>query len=92
VATIERTQPELLFLDVQMPEVDGFDLLEAVGVDRAPTVVFVTAYSEHALRAFEVHAVDYLLKPVAEERFARRWRGPRSTCSTAVAGCRPSPG
>jgi len=71
VATIERTQPELLFLDVQMPEVDGFDLLEAVGVDRAPTVVFVTAYSEHALRAFEVHAVDYLLKPVAEERFAQ---------------------
>jgi len=67
--TIEHTQPELLFLDVQMPEVDGFDLLETVGIDRAPTVVFVTAYSEHALRAFEVHAVDYLLKPVSDERF-----------------------
>lgn len=71
VATVERTRPELIFLDVQMPEVDGFDLLEALGIDEAPTVVFVTAYSEHALRAFEVHAVDYLLKPVGDERFAQ---------------------
>jgi two-component system LytT family response regulator len=70
-ATIERTQPDLLFLDVQMPEVDGFDLLETVGIDRAPVVIFVTAYSEHALRAFEVHAIDYLLKPIADERFGR---------------------
>ena len=70
VATVERTRPELIFLDVQMPEVDGFDLIEALGVEQAPTVVFVTAYSEHALRAFEVHAVDYLLKPVHDERFA----------------------
>ena len=69
--TVERTQPDLLFLDVQMPEVDGFDLLEEVGIDRAPTVIFVTAYSEYALRAFEVHAIDYLLKPVSDERFAR---------------------
>ena len=70
-ALVERTKPDLLFLDVQMPEVDGFDLLEQVGVDQAPVVVFVTAYSEHALRAFDVHAIDYLLKPITDERFAR---------------------
>ena len=70
-ATLERVRPDLLFLDVQMPEVDGFDLLEQVGIERAPVVIFVTAYSEHALRAFEVHALDYLLKPVSDERFAR---------------------
>jgi len=69
-ATIERTRPDLLFLDVQMPEVDGFELLEQIGVAQAPVVIFVTAYSEHALRAFEVHAIDYLLKPVADDRFA----------------------
>jgi len=70
-ARIEHAKPDLLFLDVQMPEVDGFDLLEELGVDRAPVVIFVTAYSEHALRAFEVHAIDYLLKPVTDERFAQ---------------------
>jgi two-component system, LytTR family, response regulator len=69
-AAVERTQPELVFLDVQMPEVDGFELLDQVGLDRAPTVVFVTAYSEHALRAFDVRAIDYLLKPLTDERFA----------------------
>ncbi len=67
---VERTQPDLLVLDVQMPQVDGFDLLDEIGIDRAPQVIFVTAYSEHALRAFEVHAVDYVLKPVVDERFA----------------------
>jgi len=68
-AVVESTKPDLLFLDVQMPEVDGFDLLELIGIGNAPQVVFVTAYSEHALRAFEVHAVDYLLKPLADHRF-----------------------
>jgi two-component system LytT family response regulator len=67
---VERERPDVLFLDVRMPEVDGFDLLEQIGIDRAPTVVFVTAYSDHALRAFDVHAIDYLLKPVDDERFA----------------------
>jgi two-component system LytT family response regulator len=69
-SVVERTQPDIMFLDVRMPEVDGFDLLERIGIDRAPTVVFVTAYADHALRAFEVHAVDYLLKPIADARFA----------------------
>ena len=71
VAVVERTQPDVLFLDVQMPEVDGFDLLEQLGPARAPTTVFVTAYADHAIRAFEVHALDYLLKPLDDGRFAR---------------------
>jgi two-component system LytT family response regulator len=70
-ALIERTSPDIMFLDVQMPEVDGFDLLEAVGADAVPAVIFVTAYDEYALRAFEVHAIDYLLKPFDDARFER---------------------
>jgi two-component system LytT family response regulator len=68
VKAVAETRPDLLFLDVQMPKLDGFEVLDLVGRDVA--VVFVTAFDEHALRAFEVHAVDYLLKPVAPERFA----------------------
>jgi len=60
-------KPDLMFLDIQMPKLDGFEVLELVGPDVA--VVFITAYDEHALRAFEVHAVDYLLKPFRAERF-----------------------
>jgi two-component system LytT family response regulator len=71
VAMIERTSPDILFLDVQMPEVDGFDVLEAVGADAVPAIVFVTAYDEYAVRAFDVHAIDYLLKPFDDARFAR---------------------
>lgn len=66
---IEREEPELLFLDIQMPEVDGFELLEALAPERMPVVVFVTAYDEFALRAFEAHAIDYLLKPFYRPRF-----------------------
>lgn len=65
---IESLQPEVLFLDVQMPGRSGFDLLASL--DRAPRTIFVTAYDEHALRAFEVSAIDYLLKPVAPDRLA----------------------
>ena len=68
---VGHTRPDILFLDIQMPEVDGFDLLESIGIDRAPTVVFVTAYGDHALRAFDVHAIDYVLKPLDDGRFAR---------------------
>jgi len=60
-------KPELMFLDIQMPKLDGFEVLELIGTDLA--IVFVTAYDEHALRAFEVHAVDYLMKPFRAERF-----------------------
>ncbi|HET8775387.1 MAG TPA: LytTR family DNA-binding domain-containing protein [Thermoanaerobaculia bacterium] len=66
---IARERPDILFLDIQMPEVDGFDVLERAGADAVPAVVFVTAYDEYALRAFEVHALDYLLKPFDDRRF-----------------------
>ena len=65
---IGRVRPEVVFLDVQMPLLDGFGVIDAVGVEAMPCVVFVTAYDEHALRAFEVQALDYLLKPFAPER------------------------
>ena len=68
VQAIAELAPELVFLDVQMPGLDGFGVVAAVGADRMPPVIFVTAYDEHAVRAFEVHAVDYLLKPVTAER------------------------
>src|SRR6185295_9024926 len=71
VEAIEADLPDLVFLDVQMPELDGFGVVEAVGVERMPAVIFVTAYDRHALKAFEVNALDYLLKPFDSERFAR---------------------
>lgn len=67
---IRREKPDLAFLDVQMPGCDGFEALARVGAPAAPAVVFVTAYDEHALRAFDVNAVDYLLKPYDDARFA----------------------
>jgi two-component system LytT family response regulator len=69
-ALIARTRPDLMFLDIQMPEVDGFALLDQVGADAVPAIIFVTAYDRYAVRAFEVHALDYLLKPFDDRRFA----------------------
>ncbi len=69
VAKLEAVKPDLLFLDVQMPELDGFDVLRALDPDSLPVVVFVTAYDEHALKAFDVHALDYILKPFERDRF-----------------------
>ena len=71
VETICNESPDLVFLDVQMPELDGFEVLQAVGAERMPAVIFVTAFDQYALRAFEVHALDYLLKPVDGERLLR---------------------
>lgn len=68
IDAITELAPDLVFLDIQMPEVGGFDVIEAIGVARMPAVVFVTAYDEHALRAFDVHAVDYVLKPIDRHR------------------------
>ena len=68
-AAIREAAPDLVFLDVQMPELDGFGVLREVGVESPPAFVFVTAYDQYALRAFEVHAIDYLLKPFTDERF-----------------------
>ncbi|MCP4664496.1 MAG: response regulator transcription factor [bacterium] len=67
--TIEQEKPDLVFLDVQMPELDGFEVLDNLDRTHLPTVIFVTAYDQYALKAFEVHAVDYLLKPFDRERF-----------------------
>lgn len=69
-ALIARTRPDIMFLDVQMPEVDGFELLQQIGADAVPVVVFVTAYDNYAVRAFEMHGLDYLLKPFDDARFA----------------------
>ncbi len=69
-AEIRSAKPDLVFLDVQMPECDGFDLLELLGSDIPPAIVFVTAYDQYALRAFEAGALDYLLKPFDNARFA----------------------
>lgn len=69
VSAIQELKPDLVLLDVQMPEMDGFEVITAVGVERMPPVVFITAWDQFALRAFEVHALDYLLKPFDDERF-----------------------
>jgi two-component system, LytTR family, response regulator len=69
IEQVRRTKPELLFLDVQMPECDGFDVVERLGKDLPPAIVFVTAYDQYALRAFEAGALDYLLKPFDNVRF-----------------------
>ena len=71
LATIRSAKPDLLFLDVQMPECDGFDVLEMLGRDLPAAIVFVTAYDQYALRAFEAGALDYLLKPFDDTRFDR---------------------
>ncbi len=68
---IDSLKPDLLFLDIQMPELDGFDVLSALQMDPLPLVIFVTAYDEYALQAFQNHAVDYLLKPIKEEYFLK---------------------
>ena len=69
VDAIQNQRPELVFLDVQMPELDGLGVIDAVGAGQMPLTVFVTAYDQHAIRAFESNALDYLLKPFSDERF-----------------------
>ena len=70
VEQIQEKTPDIVFLDIQMPGLDGFGVIDAIGVQEMPLTVFVTAYDLHALRAFDVHAIDYLLKPVIPERLA----------------------
>jgi two-component system LytT family response regulator len=73
IEAIVRHAPDVLFLDVQLGGLSGLDVLERVGADAVPAVVFVTAYDRYAVRAFEAHAVDYLLKPVDPDRFQEAW-------------------
>ncbi len=74
VESILRHAPDVLFLDVQLGGVSGLDVLERVGADAVPAIVFVTAYDRYAVRAFEAHAVDYLLKPIDPDRFREAWQ------------------
>ena len=77
VEKILELSPDVVFLDVQMPGMDGFEVLRALPSQDLPSVIFLTAYEQHALRAFEVHALDYLLKPVDDERFGDALRRAR---------------
>lgn len=78
VRQIRRLAPDLVFLDVQMPGMDGFDVIEIVGSERMPPVIFVTAFDRHAIRAFDVHALDYLLKPFDDARLHEAVRHART--------------
>ena len=71
VAAVRQKNPDLLFLDIQMPMLDGFGVLEALGVGKMPATIFVTAYDRYAIKAFDVHALDYLLKPFDRDRFRK---------------------
>jgi len=86
VGAINSQHPDLVFLDVQMPACDGFGVIEQIGPERMPAVVFVTAYDEYALRAFEVHALDYLLKPFGRERFQQTLQHARTHVDRSRAG------
>jgi two-component system LytT family response regulator len=96
VKAIAETSPDLLFLDVQMPKLDGFEVLELIEPSQAPVVVFVTAYDQYAMRAFDAHAVDYLLKPFSPQRFeralerARARLGERRTLPEIAPEARPA--
>jgi two-component system LytT family response regulator len=74
IEAIKASTPDLVFLDVQMPELGGFEVLESLDPNTTPYVIFVTAYDQYAVRAFEVHALDYLLKPFDGERFEVAWQ------------------
>jgi two-component system, LytTR family, response regulator len=82
VKAITERKPDLLFLDIQMPKLDGFEVLELIGSDMA--IVFATAYDQYALKAFDVHAVDYLLKPYGADRFEAALSRARERTSSAV--------
>ena len=85
LAAVREERPHVLFLDVQMPGMSGFDVLAALDPEERPLVIFCTAYDEYALAAFEVHAVDYLLKPYADERFHEALRRAEETLRSARA-------
>jgi two-component system LytT family response regulator len=81
IDAIRSLSPDIVFLDVQMPELGGFEVLDSFKEGELPTVIFVTAYDQYALRAFEVHAFDYLLKPFDRERFDKAWQRAKDSVS-----------
>jgi two-component system LytT family response regulator len=86
VKAIQHLAPDLVFLDIQMPDLSGFDVLRRLPRGRLPFVVFLTAYDEHTLRAFEVHAIDYLLKPIDDARFYESVEHARKQVHQRLAG------
>ena len=86
VAMIADTRPDLVLLDVQMPLMDGFQVIETIGAEHMPAVVFVTAHDSYAMKAFEVNAIDYLLKPVQDERFRSALERAKSRLRNEPAG------
>jgi two-component system LytT family response regulator len=86
VKAIQEKRPDLVFLDVQMPGLDGFGVVEQIGAARMPAIVFVTAFDQYALKAFEIHALDYLLKPFDRERFEATLARARETIRLRAAG------
>ena len=100
IEAIERHAPDVLFLDVQLGGMNGLEVLERIGSDAVPAIVFVTAYDRYAVRAFEAHAVDYLLKPIDPDRFREAWHraaervvregeAPDTRISALIAGDQP---
>jgi len=85
VRAVERRRPDLMFLDVQMPRLTGFDVLEALDPSKMPLIIFTTAHDEHAIRAFEVNALDYLLKPFKQARFRAAVQRAREQLSRRAA-------
>src|SRR5215510_9570477 len=82
VKAIQQHQPDLVFLDIQMPKINGFEMLELI--EDAPDVIFTTAFDEYAIKAFESHAIDYLLKPFNQERFDKavaKWQEQKNSAS-----------
>jgi two-component system, LytTR family, response regulator len=88
VAAIKEQSPDLIFLDIQMPELGGFEVLESLEPGKAPYVIFATAYDQYAVRAFEVHAFDYLLKPFDNERFEVAWQRAKNQIQSDRSGQR----
>ena len=89
VKIIQETSPDLLFLDIQMPGLGGFDVLQSISGEKAPVIIFITAYDQHALKAFEVHALDYLLKPYKPERFKEAVDRARTQIANVSRGVDP---
>ena len=85
ITLIQERSPDLLFLDIQMPEIDGFEVLQSISEQKMPVIIFTTAYDQHALKAFEVHALDYLLKPFKQERFREAVERARTQLTKSAA-------